>query len=411
MEIQGIKISYLAEKYGTPFYVYDFNRVRKNVERLKTAFKVDQDRCEIYYAMKANPHPVLLNILKEEEIGIDAVSPGETQVALNSGINADKILYTGNYESEEDLRQIYKSGVKINLDSAGSLDKLLKCGTPEMISFRINPGQGSGKYEHITTGGEKAKFGIPIGKAIEAYQQAVEAGIEKFGIHTFLGSGILDEDHFPEVVELLAKKAYEIRSKLDIKFEFMDIGGGFGINYFQENSKLDIYETGQKTLEKFDRLVEKYDLGNPKLGIEPGRYVVGDAGYLVTRVTGIKQSFRKYVGVNAGFNILLRPALYGAEHSIVIDGKEYNEPTEKVDVCGQICENTDIFTRDRELPEVVEGDLLIFKEAGAYANAMSMPYNLRMRTAEIGVLDGREGLITRQETIDDFYSRILMNKM
>ncbi|HMA61927.1 MAG TPA: diaminopimelate decarboxylase [bacterium] len=411
MNIQGIKIADLAEKYGTPFYVYDFNRVKEKLEKIKKAFHFDEKRCEIFYAMKANSHPVLLDLIRKKNIGIDAVSPGEVEVALKAGIAPEKILYTGNFESDEDLARVYEQGVRINLDNSSSLDKLLKIGKPEIISFRINPGQGSGKYEHITTGGEKAKFGIPVEQVLKAYKKAQNAGIEKFGIHTFLGSGILDEDHFPEVVELLLEKAHYIKSKLNIRFDFMDIGGGFGINYFAENKRLDIKETGRRSLEKFDELVDKYDLGSPHLAIEPGRYIIGDSGFLVTKVTSIKESFRKYVGVNAGFNILLRPALYGAEHDIVIDGKENLAKSEKVDICGQICENTDIFARDRKLPPVDEGDLLIFKQAGAYANAMSMPYNMRMRTAEVGILDGQEKLITRHENLDDFYNRILVNKM
>lgn len=411
MEIQEHSISGLAEKYDTPFYVYDFNRVRENVNRMKQAFRVDQGRCKIFYAMKANSHPVLLNMLKNLGIGIDAVSPNEVEVAIKAGILPEDILYTGNYESSRDLKRVFRNGVKINLDNGSSLEKLLQTGTPDMISFRINPGKGRGKYDHITTGGEKAKFGIPLADAISAYQKALDAGIEKFGIHTFLGGGILDEDHFPEVVELLAEKAGTIRDKLGIKFGFFDIGGGFGINYHGDDRFLDLEECATKTLERFDSLMQDYDLGNPQLYIEPGRYIVGDAGYLVTRVTSIKESYRKYVGIDAGFNILLRPALYGAEHSIVIDGKEHMDATEEVDVCGQICESTDIFTRNRPLPQVEEGDLLIFKQAGAYGNAMSMPYNLRMRTAEVGILDGQEKLITRQENIDDFYNRILVNKM
>ncbi|MCF7884863.1 MAG: diaminopimelate decarboxylase [Candidatus Marinimicrobia bacterium] len=411
MEIQGIQISELAIKYDTPFYVYNLNRMKENVSEIKRAFGADKGRCKIFYAMKANSHPVLLNIIKKFDIGIDAVSPLEVKVALNAGIAPDEILYTGNYESTEDLEYVFNNGVKINLDSTSSLDKLLQIGIPEMISFRINPGQGAGKYDHITTGGEKAKFGIPIEKALQAYERAQNAGVKKFGIHTFLGSGILDEDHFQEVVELLAEEAGEIRSKLGIKFDFFDIGGGFGINYHKENKKFDINTCAEKVYGKFDELMRKYDLGDPQLYIEPGRYIVGDTGYLVTEVTSIKDSFKKYVGINAGFNILIRPALYGAEHSIEVDGKEKMKKSEKVDICGQICENTDIFTRDRELPHIEENDLLIFKQAGAYANVMSMPYNMRMRTAEVGILDGEDKLITRAENLDDFYNRILVNEM
>ena len=184
------------------------------------------------------------------------------------------------------------------------------------------------------------------------------------------------------------------------------MGGGLGIPYFGDDETLDVEKVGENTLNVFRKKVMELKLGNPTLALEPGRYLVGDAGIIISRVTGIKEGYRTFIGIDAGFNTLIRSALYGAQHPIVIDGKENEAPSMKADICGQICENTDIFTKDRMLPLTEEGDLAVFTQAGAYSNVMSMPYNLRFRPAEVAIVDGEDKLITRREVFDDYMSRI-----
>jgi len=406
MNISGISVQELAEKYGTPLYVYDFSRIRENAQRLKSAFRSDDVNVDFYYAMKANCHPAILDVFAEEGYGMDCVSPGELKLALQAGVKPENILYTGNYESSDDLKAAFDSGAKINLDDISSLYRLLKIGKPELITYRINPGKGNGKYEEITTGGDKAKFGVPYEKSITAYKNAIDAGIKRFGAHMMTGSGVLDDDHFPNMLELFLDELGEIISELGINFEFIDMGGGLGIPYFGDDETLDIEKVGKNTLNVFRKKVKQLKLGNPTLALEPGRYLVGDAGIMVSRVTGIKEGYRTFIGIDAGFNTLIRSALYGAQHSIVIDGKENEVPSVKADICGQICENTDIFTKDRMLPLTEEGDLAVFTQAGAYGNVMSMPYNLRFRPAEVAIVDGKDKLITRREVFDDYMSRI-----
>lgn len=406
MEINGIDVRELAEKYGTPLYVYDFERMRNNAYRLKTAFKSGTFPVDVYYAMKANCHPDIVKLFLESGFGTDCVSPGELEIALKVGVKPDSILYTGNYESLEDLRAAYEAGVIINLDDITSLDRLLKVGKPERISYRINPGKGRGKYEKITTGGDKAKFGVPHEKSVIAYENALNAGITRFGAHMMTGSGVLDETHFPNMLDIFLDILGNIRKRLDITFEFIDMGGGFGIPYFGDDKMLDINFVGKKVIEVFQRKVNELDLGNPSLAMEPGRFLVGDAGYLISRVLGIKESYKTFVGVDAGFNTLIRPALYNAKHPIVIPGKENVEEKIAVNICGQICENTDIFAIDRMLPPLEEGDFVVFTQTGAYGSVMSMPYNLRLRPAEVAVINGRDVEITRRETMDDYFSRI-----
>jgi len=406
MKISGLPVKQLATKYGTPLYIYEWDQIQVNTKRLKEAFYSATVDVDFYYAVKANCHPAIVNFFKKAGFGLDCVSPGELQLATQAGVAPEKVLFTANYESYSDLRAALKAGVNINLDDIGSLKRLLEIGKPDQISFRINPGQGRGKYEKITTGGEKAKFGIPFEQAVEAYELAQQAGITKFGAHIMTGSGVLDESHFPIMLELFLDQLGKIHQELGITFEFIDMGGGLGIPYYGDEESLDVMRVGQDCLAVFEQKVQQHELGNPHLALEPGRYLVGDAGYLVSQVTGIKQSYRKYVGVDAGFNILIRSALYGAEHPIMIDGKEDVAKTETVDVCGQICENTDIFTRDRALPPAEVGDLLIFTQAGAYGSVLSMPYNLRFRAAEVAVKAGQDIELTRRESFADYMNLI-----
>ena len=406
MQINGIEVRHLANCYQTPLYVYDFDRIVANVKRMQTAFRTDDVPVKIYYAMKANSHPAIVSLINSLGIGVDCVSPGEMEIALRMGVPPTDVLFTGNYESSEDLKAAFDAGVLINLDDISSLDRILRIGKPDMVSFRINPGKGRGRFEQITTAGEKAKFGIPFEKATLAYQRALEAGIKRFGAHIMTGSGILDANHFLTILNRLLDILEAIAVELGIQFEFIDMGGGFGIPYYEDESALDILSLGHQLIELFRDRRRHGKLGRPVLCIEPGRYLVGDAGYLITKVTGIKESYKKFAGLDAGFNTLIRPALYHAYHPIFVDGKESDGDLRPINLCGQICENTDIFYTDRLLPELAEGDLLIFTQAGAYGNVMAMTYNHRLRPAEIAIKDGQVDEITRRERMEDFWNRI-----
>ncbi|PIS27767.1 MAG: diaminopimelate decarboxylase [Candidatus Marinimicrobia bacterium CG08_land_8_20_14_0_20_45_22] len=406
MKIGGMSVREIADKYGTPVYVYDFAKIEENAAKLLQSFHSDDVPTKIFYAMKANSHPAIVKLISENGLGVDCVSPGELEVAMKVGIQPSDILYTGNYESYEDLAAAFHSGAQINLDDANSLDRLLKIGKPERISFRINPGKGRGKFEKITTGGERAKFGIPHEKAALAYKKASDAGIQRFGAHIMTGSGVLDDEHFPKILELFLDILGKIHRELDITFEFIDMGGGLGIPYQSDEKELDISYIGKKCIDIFRKKVNEYKLGNPVLTLEPGRYLVGNAGFLVSSVLGLKESYQNFIGIDAGFQTLIRTALYGAYHTIIVDGKENETEVFPINVCGQICENTDIFARDRMLPKVQEGDLLVFTQAGAYGNVMSMPYNHRLRPAEVALIDGVDMEITRRENMNDFWNRI-----
>lgn len=400
-EIAGHDIRELVQQHGSPLFIYDASQIRDNFRNLHDAFNKYYPDVSIHYSVKANNNLHILKTLKEVGAGADTSSPFEVKLARHAGFADSQILYTGNYESLADFSEVATSEVTLNLDDLSSFYRLIKVSAPERISFRINPGIGRGGFEGITTAGTDAKFGIPYEKAYDAYKAAYDCGIRRFGIHMMTGSNNLEPYHFAEVTEKLMKIAGSIFTKLGTSPEYIDIGGGFGIPYTNEEEPLNIDETARLITEIIKERIAKYQFDPVKLLLEPGRYLVANAGYLVASVTGIKKSYKTFVGLDAGMNTLIRQALYGAHHNISI--YEKNQLEGNVIVCGNICENSDIFEKGLFLPHMEEGDLVIFSDAGAYGYSMSSNYNGRPRPAE--VLLSNEAppvLIRRRETFDDF---------
>jgi len=405
LHIGGANTIELAERFGTPLYVTDEGRIRDNIRRLFKAFKPNYANFKLKYAIKANNNLSVLRIIRSGGAGADASCSEEIQLAKMAGFSAHDISYTGNYNSNDELRFAYDSGVIINLDDADTLAKLLKFGVPETISFRINPGVGKGKYSGLVFGGGKTKFGITVEDAVRGYSAAKKAGVKNFGIHMMTGSCVMDVDYFREITEKLIQIAGLIKNKVGIEFDFFNVGGGFGISYQPGEEDLDIRAVGREVCQAFRRGIEDYNLGEPELMIEPGRYVVGDSTILLARVHHIKRGARTYVGTDVGMNTLLRPALYKAYHQVFVANRLNSKANQKVNICGQICENTDIIAEDREMPEIREGDVLAILNAGAYGFAMSSQYNSRPRAAEVLVEDGNAEVIRERETVSDFITR------
>lgn len=398
-KINSIDIKDLANQYGTPLYVYDKSKLEDNYKRLFNAFNKNYDNTHIHFSVKANSNINVLKIFKDLGCGADCSSPFEFEYAKRAGFDNDKILYTGNYESPADLEKVAHEGLMLNLDDITSFNRLQKIHTPELVSFRINPGYGRGGFEGITTAGTEAKFGVPYEKAFEAYKLAKDAGVKRFGIHMMTGSNNLEPYFFAEIVDKLMMIAGDIFNELDIVPEYVDIGGGFGIPYYDGEEELNVEATGEKVAKVFIENCDKYGFGRPKLILEPGRYLAGNAGYLITSVTAIKESYKTFVGLDAGMNFLIRPALYGAFHRVRVYGKE--DYTENVNLCGQICENSDIFAKNIKMPKMNEGDIVSFLDAGAYGYVMASNYNNRMRPPEVLVENNSHRLIRRRETIED----------
>jgi diaminopimelate decarboxylase len=407
LEISGVDALELAQEYGTPLYVTDEMRVRDNYQRVHQAFSNEYEDFKIFYAAKANTSLAMMKILEQEGSCIDAVSPGEIYTALLAGFEPERILYTGNNVTTDELQFALDAGVRMNLDSISMLERLAELPGAEgtKISFRVNPMVGAGHHDHCITGGELSKFGIMEQEAVEVYQKAQELGFQPVGIHTHIGSGILDPEPFKLAVQVLMDVAGRVHNEAGVTFEFIDFGGGLGIPYTPEEGLLDIEKFAGEIVGLYKDKLAEHGMDNPTMCIEPGRYIVGDASYLLTQVNTVKQSYRKFVGVNAGFNTLLRPTMYGSYHHILVADKPEAEAVENIDVAGNVCESGDLFARDRPLPEIKEGDILAIMNAGAYAFSMASHYNSRPLPAEIMVNNGDVDIIRERETFADLFSK------
>jgi diaminopimelate decarboxylase len=401
LNIDGVSASQLVKEFDTPLYVMSERRIRNNFRRLKDALTKQYDKVRIFYSTKANTNLSVLRILQTEGAWLDAVSPGEVFLALKAGFPPEKILFTGTSVRNSELKFVVDSGVTMNVDSLSQLRRLIKFHVPLFLSVRANPEVGAGHHEHCITGGKDSKFGIWENDVVEAYKIAMKVGVKKFGIQMHIGSGILGAEPFLPALEKLLEIAGLVHRETDIKFEFIDVGGGVGVPYKPEEKPLDIDEFAKKVLNLFQEKTREYGLGEPWFYIEPGRYVVCDAVVLLTSVNTVKVTpYRKFVGVDAGFNTLIRPAMYGSYHPIVVANK-LNEPeTETYDIAGPLCESGDFLARDRKLPRIEEGDLLAVLNAGAYGFSMSSQYNSRPRCAEVLVKDGKCALVRERESLE-----------
>jgi diaminopimelate decarboxylase len=403
--VDGVSARELAEKFDTPLYVTSEKRIRENYNRLRSALIRNYQKIRIYYAAKANSNLSVLKILETEGSYLDAVSPGEVSIALKAGFPPERILFTGTSVRNDELKFLVNSNVTVNVDSLSQLDRLLNMAVPSLLSVRANPEIGAGHHNHVITAGKHSKFGVWEEDALKAYETAKKAGVERFGIHMHVGSGVLDVEPFVLALEKLLSIAKRVRDQVGVEFEFIDMGGGLGVPYKPEDKELDLTLFSDTVLALFSRRIDEYGLGKPFFCVEPGRYLVCDAGVLLTAVNTVKTTpFKKFVGVDAGFNTLIRPTMYGSHHHMLVANKLGSPEEETYDVVGPICESGDALARDRRLPKIEEGDLLAVLNAGAYGFAMSSQYNARPRAAEVLVKNGKYTLVRERETFDDLLS-------
>lgn len=394
----------LAEEFGTPLYVTSADRVRENYRRIRDAVEAEYGGgVRVHYACKANTNLSVLRILEKEGGHIDAVSLGEVESALRAGFSPDRILYTGTAVSTEEMEGVVARGATVNVDSMDGLERLAEAGG-EGFSVRINPEVGAGHHDHCITGGPDSKFGVWEDDAVEAYKTGKELGLEPVGIHMHIGSGILDADRFVPAVEKMMEVAGRVADEADVEFEFIDIGGGVGIPYRPGETPLDVEDFAEKVVTAFDDGLEEHSLGKPALAMEPGRYLVADTTLLLTRVSTVKETpFHTFAGVDAGFNTLLRPAMYGSYHHVFNASNPDGEVGE-YGVAGPVCESGDLLARDREIPEIRRGDTLAVRDAGAYGFAMASRYNSRPLPAEV-LIAGEPRLMRERESLDDLFER------
>ena len=404
--IDGVSSLELAEIYDTPLYVMSESKILEKHAILRSALSKFFERYIILYSAKANTNLSILKIMKNLGCHLDVVSPGEVYLAMEVGYPPEDIVFTGTMVRDDELRFVLERGVPINVDSLSELRRVLKISVPDFISVRVNPEFGAGHHEHVITAGKESKFGIWEEAVIKAYRMAKEAGVERFGIQMHIGSGILEVEPYLMATNKLLDIMSKVHDAVKIEFEVIDIGGGLGVPYRPGEKSLDVELLFKRVSELFHERVEALGLQTPIFAIEPGRFMVCEAGVLLTRVNTVEDKlYKKFVGVDAGFNTLIRPAMYGSYHPIVVANKMDEEAVEKYTIAGPICESGDLLAKDRSLPIIEEGDLIAILNAGAYGFSMSSQYNSRPRAAEVLVYNGRHELIRERESFEDLKYR------
>ena len=393
-----------ASAHPTPFFLYEEDMIRRNCRLFKDAFTPLFPGFTPLFAVKANPNPHVLKIIKDEGFGFDCSSPSEVWLAEKLGASG---MHTGNYVSERDLRQVLASGLLLNLDDISMLETVAGIGVPEFLSFRINPGIASATLKSNLLAGPDAKYGVPWEQATEAYRRAKEAGVRRFGIHMMTGSNVASPAYFPGVTRKLLQIAGAVKQELGIDFAYLNIGGGFNVPYRPEEPTFSLARTAQEIRGVFDDALPRWGMKEPKLMIEPGRRVACDAGFLVGTVQVIKRGYKTFVGIDASSSDMPRPAIYDAYHHVSVLGKDDRPERETVNLVGTVCENNDQFARDRSLPLIEVGDRIIIHNCGAHAYAMGNNYNGKTRSAEY-LLESSGAIrqIRRAETIEDIFRTV-----
>lgn len=400
------KIEEIMKVYPTPFHIYDEKGIRENAGRLKRAFSWAPEFRE-YFAVKANPNPYLIKIMREEGFGADCSSLPELILAEKAGIKGDMIMLTSNNTPADEYRYAKNLGAILNLDDITHIDYVDKyVGLPELISFRYNPGPLKGGNAIIGVP-EEAKYGLTREQLFDAYRTVKERGVKNFGLHTMIASNELNADYFVDTAEILFDLVYDLSTEVKIDFDFVNLGGGFGIPYRPGDKPLDLDYIGEKIHQAYLEKIEGRGLKPLRICMESGRLMTGPYGFLVTKAIHRKNIYKNYIGVDACMADLMRPALYGAYHHITVLGKEEAKHDHRYDVTGSLCENNDKFAIDRMLPEIEMGDILVMHDTGAHGYAMGFNYNGKLRSAELLLReDGSVKKIRRAETIDDYFATL-----
>ena len=400
------KLEEIIKKYPTPFHIYDEKAIRTNMRRLFAAFAWAPDFRE-HYAVKAAPNPRLLQILREEGAGADCSSLAELILSDAAGIQGEKIMLTSNDTPANEFQKAIELGAVINLDDISHIAYLEKnAGFPACLSFRYNPGSLI-EGNDIIGKPEEAKYGLTRNQLFEAYRIAKEKGVKRFGLHTMVISNELHADSFINTARLMFNLAVEIKNKLDIQLEFVNLGGGVGIPYRPEEEAVNLEYVGEGIHQAYNEIIKPAGLDGLAIAMELGRAITGPYGYLVSTVLHEKKTYKDYIGLDSCMANLMRPALYGAYHHITIMGKE-NEPCDHTyDITGSLCENNDKFAIDRRLPKIEIGDRVIIYDAGAHGHSMGFNYNGKLRSAELLLKeDGSVERIRRAETLEDYFATL-----
>ena len=383
----------IAHTYGCPVYVYDTYKIRSQYERLIKAFAAVPS-LRINYAMKALSNGSILKLMRKLGAGLDTVSIQEVKLGLHAGFAPEQIIFTPNGVSMEEIEEAASLGVQLNIDNLSILEQFGSKHPHVPVCIRINPHVMAGGNSKISVGHIDSKFGISIHQVPHILRIVENTKMHINGIHMHTGSDILDIDVFLYAAEILFDAAKHFR-----ELKFIDFGSGFKVPYKEGDIQTDIEELGEKLSQRFLEFCKLYgrDL---TLAFEPGKFLVSEAGFFLVKVNVVKQTTSTvFAGIDSGFNHLIRPMFYGATHFI----ENISNPEGKkrfYSVVGYICE-TDTFASNRQIAEISEGDILCFRNAGAYCYTMASNYNSRPRPAEILWIDGQAKLIRKAETLED----------
>jgi diaminopimelate decarboxylase len=396
----------ILQSYPTPFYLYDERGIRERMRELVKAFAWNPGFKQ-YFAVKATPNPRIVKLLRDEASGADCSSMAELVICERLGITGDNVMFTSNNTTKSEYEYARELGAIINLDHPALIDTLLAAGgMPDTICFRYNPGPERTGNAIIGNPAE-AKFGCTRSQILQGYQRCRELGATRFGLHAMVVSNERDVQSLWDTARMLFELAVLVKRETDIDIEFINLGGGIGVAYRPEDAEIDIAEFGAGVERLYHEILTPAGLDPVKIFMENGRAMTGPFGYLVTRVINQKETYKKYVGVDACMSNLMRPGMYGAYHHITAVGKESRPSAGAVDVVGALCENNDKLAVDRELPALEIGDVLVVHDAGAHGHAMGFQYNGRLRCAELLLQeDGTVEQIRRAETLDDYFATV-----
>ncbi len=397
-----------SKEFPTPYHLYDEKGIRENARKLYKAFSWNKGFKE-YFAVKATPNPEIMRILHEEGCGMDCSSLTELMLCERCGISGNNIMFSSNDTPVEDFVLADKLGAIINLDDITHIDYLERAigHLPEKICLRYNPGGNFEISNTIMDTPGDAKYGLTKPQMFQAFRLLKEKGVKEFGIHAFLASITVTNDYYPTLATVLFRLAVELKNELDVHISFINLSGGIGIPYREDQQPADIMAIGERVEKVYNQILVPAGMSDVSLYTELGRFMLAPYGCLVTTAIHQKHIHKDYVGLDACACNLMRPAMYGAYHHITVMGKENAPEDHLYDIVGSLCENNDKFAIDRWLPRIDIGDFVVIHDTGAHGHSMGYNYNGKLRSAEVLYTeDGSAKLIRRAETPDDYFATL-----